>query len=836
MGKGKSSNERTPLIEPENAPQNPSVKKTLHIYGPTLVFLVLFSLFIHSYRTVLPTPLSDVQARDADDFSGIHAYNEYLSHFIAPHSANTRENGVMRDWLVSVAKDLQQEATENGLKMDVIGHDDSIDIIKQDWFTPDEHWYVESRNVIVRLHGQSGKEDALLINAHYDSVPTSNGVTDNGMGVVTTMELLRYFIHHPPRHTIIFLFNNFEEGGLIGAKSFIHHPWYSSVKLFINLEGAGAGGRAIMFRCSNLNAVQKLARSSASFKHGSPLGNDMFKADLIKSDTDYSVFTKNGVPGLDIAFYAPRSHYHTPRDNLAHTTPEALQYMGQLTLGAVKSIINSDDLLDTSSEQESFIYYDILGRFMFAYSLTVYQFINCVALLFVPVVAIYMTISGKKEKSVSEAVKEKALLTVQGLFAAFAAFIIIILFTVLAVVTMGKVNPSMTYGDVYGAALYTFVSIFLGLQVSQWILPSKLKQSLASTDGAWYGLISFWWILVLCSSFAGTKGIAALYFAVHLLVFTSLAALLHIVLPATKKFRSPLIYFLQTIVPFILLLEMDFLVMDAMRHSTADGTPEVAVYILISVPLILIGMHFLPWVHAAGNQRKVTLVTAIAFLFLFTICSALQPFNGAWSPNKLVFRQEYNAGDVMSTVALITATGAQSALKSALPAHEFDTLQCEPYKKSLTRCTYETDLLPKYASNSTLEEFVISQVSKVCDQDYCESSVTYSSKNSLMCRVYFDPTENKIPVQHAWVNSKEIKAANISALISYVDKYQHPVDFKVKYPVDETPKASLSCFYDEWTQSEIPAFTTLRDNLPDNALLLIRGQGLVVVDYGKLNL
>ncbi|KAI8061253.1 hypothetical protein BDF21DRAFT_403070 [Thamnidium elegans] len=36
-----------------------------------------------------------------------------------------------------------------------------------------------------------------------------------------------------------------------------------------------------------------------------------------------------------------------------------------------------------------------------------------------------------------------------------------------------------------------------------------------------------------------------------------------------------------------------------------------------------------------------------------------------------------------------------------------------------------------------------------------------------MCRVYFDPTENKIPVQHAWVNSKEIKAANISALISY---------------------------------------------------------------------
>lgn len=68
-----------------------------------------------------------------------------------------------------------------------------------------------------------------------DSVPTSNGVTDNGMGVVTTLELLRYFVQNPPRHSIIFLLNNFEEGGLIGAKSFVKHPWYADVKLFINL-------------------------------------------------------------------------------------------------------------------------------------------------------------------------------------------------------------------------------------------------------------------------------------------------------------------------------------------------------------------------------------------------------------------------------------------------------------------------------------------------------------------------------------------------------------------------------------------------------------------------
>lgn len=53
-------------------------------------------------------------------------------------------------------------------------------------------------------------------------------------------------------------------------------------RLTITTEGAGAGGRAMMFRCSNLNAVQKLAGSTASFKHSAALGNDMFKAQLIK--------------------------------------------------------------------------------------------------------------------------------------------------------------------------------------------------------------------------------------------------------------------------------------------------------------------------------------------------------------------------------------------------------------------------------------------------------------------------------------------------------------------------------------------------------------------------
>lgn len=35
------------------------------------------------------------------------------------------------------------------------------------WYV-DEHWFVESRNVIVRIHGTSNNlEEAILVNAHY---------------------------------------------------------------------------------------------------------------------------------------------------------------------------------------------------------------------------------------------------------------------------------------------------------------------------------------------------------------------------------------------------------------------------------------------------------------------------------------------------------------------------------------------------------------------------------------------------------------------------------------------------------------------------------------------
>lgn len=536
---------------------------------------------------------------------------------------------------------------------------------------------------------------------------------------------------------------------------------------------------------------------------------------------------------MDIAFYAPRSHYHTPRDSLAYTTPDALQYMGQMALGAARAIANSDDMLDTHKGGELFVYFDILGRWMFVYSFTAYQIINIVALLIVPGVGLFLGLKNKPiQQTSSSLIKQKLCLTIQGTIAVFIALLFAALFVGVAVLAMCKINPSMTYGDVYGAALYTFSAAFLGIQFSQLLLPNKLKQTLATTDASWYGMLTFWWFFVIVSIYAGSKDIASLYFAVYLLAFNALAALIHVVVPATKKFRSPFIFFSQTIVPFIFLLEIEFLAMDALRHATADGTPEIAVYAMIALPLVFIALHYIPWIHVAGNYRKVTIAATIAFFFLFTICSALQPFNGSWSPNKFIFRQEYTTGSTLATVIISSATAVQATIKSSIPAHEYETIECNTFKKYLTRCTYQTDLLPKYGGNETLTEFVLSEIEKTCSDTTCISSATYASKNSLMCRVFFDPAQNDFEsIQHVWINDREHKADNISSIITYINNYEQPVNVKVEYPKGTSPKATFSCFYDEWTQLEIPAFNAFRDSLPESATVLIRGQGIALVNY-----
>jgi Zn-dependent M28 family amino/carboxypeptidase len=126
---------------------------------------------------------------------------------------------------------------------------------------------------------------------------------------------------------VVFNFNNLEEFGLFGARIFaMNQDWFPEVKAFINIEGAGHGGREIIFRANNYDVIKAYA-DSAPHPHANVIGADVFKLGVLQSDTDYTVYAYGyGVPGLDMAFYKGRGFYHTTRDNVNETTPGMYMY------------------------------------------------------------------------------------------------------------------------------------------------------------------------------------------------------------------------------------------------------------------------------------------------------------------------------------------------------------------------------------------------------------------------------------------------------------------------------------------------------------------------------
>lgn len=218
--------------------------------------------------------------------------------------------------------------------------------------------YFEGTNIIVYIRGSEDDpsdwfltgdkfegKGGVLVSAHYDSVSTGFGATDNGVGVVSVLQLIKYFSAEgrQPKKGIVALLNNGEEDGLHGAWAFAEHPMSKFPHTFLNLDGAGAGGRALLFRTTDTEVTRAYQQSPHPF--GTAISADAFRSGLIRSDTDYSVFAGVlGMRGLDVAFLEPRSRYHTNQDDTKHTSKASLYHMLSASLASMKELSG-----DTSS-------------------------------------------------------------------------------------------------------------------------------------------------------------------------------------------------------------------------------------------------------------------------------------------------------------------------------------------------------------------------------------------------------------------------------------------------------------------------------------------------------
>lgn len=218
----------------------------------------------------------------------------------------------------------------------------------------------EVHNVIARLEGRTAGR-AILLSAHYDSVPAGPGASDDGTGVAAVLEIARILKSGPPmKNTIAFLLDDGEEAGLLGAEAFAsHHPSAAETAVAVNVENRGTSGPSLMFETSEKNEwLIRLLAGALRRPAMSSIFYPIYKS--LPNDTDLTVFRAHGMAGINFACVGSAARYHTPRDDREHADPGSLQHHGDNLLEAVRALAASD--LSAASSAENAVYFDLFAK------------------------------------------------------------------------------------------------------------------------------------------------------------------------------------------------------------------------------------------------------------------------------------------------------------------------------------------------------------------------------------------------------------------------------------------------------------------------------------------
>lgn len=234
--------------------------------------------------------------------------------------------------------------------------------------------YRSVQNMVVRLYGQAETRNALMLNCHFDSVYGSYGANDDIANCAIMLEILSILSSRDTRtrHDIIFLFNGAEEVGLRASHGFItQHKWAKDVKVVINLEAAGSGGKEILFQTGPGNAWLLNHYHAVRRPFAQVSSEEIFQSGLIPSDTDFRIFRDyGGIVGLDFAHIAKGYRYHTKYDHARFLSQGFIQRTGENILALTLSISNGLELDNPEkfSKNDFAVYFDYLGIIFVHYS------------------------------------------------------------------------------------------------------------------------------------------------------------------------------------------------------------------------------------------------------------------------------------------------------------------------------------------------------------------------------------------------------------------------------------------------------------------------------------
>jgi hypothetical protein len=285
------------------------------------------------------------------DFSALRARTHLEVIARVPHPVGSPAHDEVRAYIVRVLDELglKPQVEEATAAVEVVGSTSAASI----------------KNVVARLRGTNGTGRAVMLAAHYDSVPESRGASDDGSGVATLLETARALASSPaPANDVVFLFTDGEEIGLLGAQAFVDSsPTAKDVAVALNFDARGSSGVVAMYDTSRGNgALIRALRQAAPRVTSTSLLPTL--ARVLPNDTDATIFARAGMATYAFAFVDDLFRYHQQTDSIDALDLGSLQHDGDYALPLARAIANGDvDGMHTGDV----VYFDVLGRAVVAY-------------------------------------------------------------------------------------------------------------------------------------------------------------------------------------------------------------------------------------------------------------------------------------------------------------------------------------------------------------------------------------------------------------------------------------------------------------------------------------
>ena len=170
-----------------------------------------------------------------------------------------------------------------------------------------------SHNVVLDMPGEVA--ETVVLTAHYDSTSLSQGVYDNMSGSVGLLGIAEYFMAHPHRYSLRFIWCGSEERGLLGSKAYCaaHEEELKNVVLNVNLDMIGSVmGKFIACCTSEEKLVYYITYMASELGFGMEARQGVYSSDS-------TPFADKGVPAVSFARIAPQNtaSIHNSHDTIA---------------------------------------------------------------------------------------------------------------------------------------------------------------------------------------------------------------------------------------------------------------------------------------------------------------------------------------------------------------------------------------------------------------------------------------------------------------------------------------------------------------------------------------